>query len=390
MRHSHRHTIESDGSVCAVWNDDDDDDDDDDDACSDWPDGHHCHPPGYPPSKLCCLAPGQKRGCNGIPPCRNQTVDPQTICHDSGFASVMVYGSALRWLPRLRGLSAMRMQQDTPAVNATGFDLDMTLAMLRATHTNTYEFDVCDPPARPPDRGSPPPPPDFRPRRGFGQLVAFLRATAGLVVDGEQLRVWVLLVPPSEALLNSTMCQPPADNPYTHANETAVFGNATYSSPAGYLAWSSLIGQLALQFPHIVAVGIDDFIENIPSTFSPQLLAQMTSMMRRLAPWLSFVPVTYYGQFESWPGLPAAIDAPIFFFQNLKQGAGPCAQQGCVWGPKHPANFSGCPSSKGSCGCLAGKCADSTVLNFPDELADIAAAMPVRTFLCACLTVHCF
>lgn len=159
----------------------------------------------------------------------------------------------------------------------------------------------------------------YRAPRAFQQLISFLKATEDFAVDGDQLRVWVLLVPPSEAQLNRTMCQPPPDLPETRANETQLFGNATYASAAGYLAWSELVGELAVQFPHIVALGIDDFIGNIPATFTPQLLAQMTAAMRSSAPWLSFVPVTYYGQFESWPGLPDAIDAPIFFFQNRKQ-----------------------------------------------------------------------
>lgn len=116
-------------------------------CCSiDWPDGHHCHPAGYPPSRVCCLAPGEKDGCNGIPACMNRTVGPADVCHTSAFASVLVYGNPLQWLPRRRGLSNLRMQQDTPPTNGTGLDLDKLVAMLRATHSNTYEFAVCDPP----------------------------------------------------------------------------------------------------------------------------------------------------------------------------------------------------------------------------------------------------
>ena len=116
-------------------------------CCSiDWPDGHHCHPAGYPPSRVCCLAPGEKDGCNGTPACMNRTVDPANVCHTSAFASVLVYGNPLQWLPRKRGLSNLRMQQDTPPTNGTGLDLDKLVSMLRSTHSNTYEFAVCDPP----------------------------------------------------------------------------------------------------------------------------------------------------------------------------------------------------------------------------------------------------
>ena len=73
------------------------------------------------------------------------------------------------------------------------------------------------------------------------------------------------------------MCQQPPDLPETRANETQLFGNASYASAAGYLAWAELVGELAVLFPHIVALGIDDFIGNIPATFTPQRLTAPTS-----------------------------------------------------------------------------------------------------------------
>jgi len=57
------------------------------------------------------------------------------------------------------------------------------------------------------------------------------------------------------------------------------------------------------------------------------------------------------GQFvwDRWPDFPLALDAPVFYFRNQKQGAGPCAAPDCVWGP-----LLGNRTKEG--GCLAGSC----------------------------------
>ena len=75
-------------------------------------------------------------------------------------------------------------------------------------------------------------------------------------------------------------------------------------------------------------------------TFTPPVVANITANMRRHAPWLTLAPTIYYSQtipsFERWPDLPLALDSPIFFFRNQREGAGPCAPPACSswWGPK--------------------------------------------------------
>ena len=66
------------------------------------------------------------------------------------------------------------------------------------------------------------------------------------------------------------------------------------------------------------------------------------------------------------------MDAPLFYFRNQKEGAGPCAARADFWGPscKPPLN----DSRTG--GCLAGHCADHTAINVAAELDEVATWVP--------------
>lgn len=132
-------------------------------------------------------------------------------------------------------------------------------------------------------------------------------------------------------------------------------------------------------FPHFVAINMDDFTHDIydpvlqpHSIFTTQLVARFTSGLRRHAPWMSFVPTMYYSEHgfigDEYADLFWAVDFPLFYFRNQKQGAGPCAPAVCPWGYRKPSEHTG--------GCLAGACAEPTVMNAPDEIMDMAAAMP--------------
>ena len=51
-----------------------------------------------------------------------------------------------------------------------------------------------------------------------------LQATSGFHVDGLQLRVWLGLLPPTEAnSQDGAACRPPPDSPLTPFNESAIF-----------------------------------------------------------------------------------------------------------------------------------------------------------------------
>jgi hypothetical protein len=82
-------------------------------------------------------------------------------------------------------------------------------------------------------------------------------------------------------------------------------------------------------------------------------------------------PSQYYTEggfvWSLWPDLPKVVDTVLFYFRNQKEGAGPCANPLCPWGPRMKSRDGG---------CLAGNCSEATAQNAPGEIADIAAGMP--------------
>ena len=98
---------------------------------------------------------------------------------------------------------------------------------LASTRTNTFLWSVCDCTA------------DWRvptawgcgPLDKYDDFVRFLDGTRDFKVEGEQLRVWLGLDPPSEAheegrTLETGDCRPPTDSPLTPWNETEIFAGA--------------------------------------------------------------------------------------------------------------------------------------------------------------------
>ena len=73
---------------------------------------------------------------------------------------------------------------------------------------------------------------------------------------------------------------------------TALFGPEGYND---YAAWGELTGLLAVQFPHLVALNIDDMTDHISSgEISAGTIARVTANMRRHAPWLALATATYF------------------------------------------------------------------------------------------------
>jgi hypothetical protein len=241
---------------------------------------------------------------------------------------------------------------------------------MTATNVDSFSFSVCD---RSGDNSS----------TAYVQFVRFLELTKAFSVNGRQLRVALVLDPPTEAT-EGTGCHVPGDSPLTEFNDTALFDGTNYYNKTGYAAWGEIVGRLAEIYPHLVSLDIDDMSHDINPpwlTFTPDTVANITANMRRHAPWLTLAPTIYYAQtipsFERWPDLPLALDMPIFFFRNQRQGAGPCAPPRCSnwWGPRAnrlPNGTVDCPT----CGCLAWTCAEPTVYNCPGEAAVMASALP--------------
>lgn len=106
-------------------------------------------------------------------------------------------------------------------------------------------------------------------------------------------------------------------------------------------------GHLAADYPHAVAVGIDDF-GNHPDYYADKI-PEMEYQMRTQAPWLNFVPTVYYDTFTNnkWPDLTRMLDTVLFFFRNERFGQ-----------------------------CLSSPCGEDSVPNMPGEVDFINAALP--------------
>ena len=128
--------------------------------------------------------------------------------------------------------------------------------VVASAHANTYSYTVCDCSCYATQWSC-------SPLYGYEQFIQFLEATKDFKVDGQQLRVWLGLYPPSEAspFHNGThVCQPPPDSPLTPFNETALWAGENYTS---YVRWGDLAGRLGALYPHLVALDIDDFSSNV-------------------------------------------------------------------------------------------------------------------------------
>lgn len=294
--------------------------------------------------------------------------------------NLLVYGSTARALPRQRALEGTRAQSELNGGNieflnisadVDKFNVSYLKSLLAETHTNTFNVEVCEP---------------FT----YTNLLSILGNTSDFAIDRRQFRVWVELLPPTEAFPKGDDCQPPYDDPRTPFNESAYFNFSTTGTvPEGpsagktivfpywdYAGWGALIGRLANEFPHLVAVEIDDFTHDVAppdGMFTPELLGRIVNNLHQQSATISFIPNVYYSQdqpvVKQWPDLSLIGDAMLYFYRNQKQGAGPCAPASCVWGP-------GAKHGERGGGCLAGACAESTVANIPSELVEIYSWLP--------------
>jgi hypothetical protein len=79
--------------------------------------------------------------------------------------------------------------------------------------------------------------------------------------------------------------------------------------------------------------------------------------------------------FDAFPDLALMLDAPVFFFRNLMEGAQTCAPASCPWGPhatSHTSHY-----------CLAGVCSEPTTFNAPLEIARVVAGLPASRSIIA-------
>ena len=160
--------------------------------------------------------------------------------------NVLVYGDGRVLARRRRAVEGTLGQQEFAAtLNITtgqNFSAGALVGLMQSTGTNTHNFEVCS-------------------KDQYVNLLQLLQATSGLSVNQAPIRVWIELLPPTEAVEDA--CQPPDDSPLTPGfNESAFFGNNS-SNYLDYAAWGALVGAVAAQFPHVAALNVDDMSHDI-------------------------------------------------------------------------------------------------------------------------------
>jgi VCBS repeat protein len=246
---------------------------------------------------------------------------------------LFIYGDPSHRISRERAIERTKSQWD----HDKAIPIPLLKSLLGDTHTNTLNFFLYQP-------------------EDYLRLVEFLDCTRGFCVDGKQLRVWVTLVPPRAVTLSggraAFYCSFPRDSELTAWPELDYFPTAQTIGERcrDYLGWASLIGRLAQDYPHLVAVGIDDFMGDL-DYFSGDYVAEMESRMRSASPWLNFVPTVYRHDFyvpptistpNRNPDVGLTFDTMLFYFRNEKAGQ-----------------------------CLSGACGEASIANAADEFADV-------------------
>lgn len=254
-------------------------------------------------------------------------------------ADLFVYGNAFHRVASNTALERTKAEFDHD-MNASA---EVLKKQFKETHTNTLNWLLYAP-------------------GHYDKLVKFLQATENFCVDGRQFRVWATLVPPagvctSEGNPENVDCKNggeffgsmPEESDSTPWSEALFFsaGLGT-ASVKDYLGWASLMGRLAQDYPHLVAIGMDDF-SHFPARFSGDYIAEMESRMRSQAPWMSFAPTAYFDDFKNnkLPDFASTLDTLLFYFRNEKQGL-----------------------------CLAGACGEASINNAPAEFSFMSKFLP--------------
>ena len=119
--------------------------------------------------------------------------------------NLLLYGSAMHVLPRRLAVAGTLAQQEQPvaAIHNGIVNTQFMKALLTRTHTSSHNWELCV-------------------QDQYSQLISMLEDTAAFLVDGRQFRMWVELLPPTEAHPGGDECRVPSDDDRTSWNESAV------------------------------------------------------------------------------------------------------------------------------------------------------------------------
>jgi hypothetical protein len=240
------------------------------------------------------------------------------------------------------------------------WDVKDIIQKLVASHTNTYQWQLRDP-------------------DDYLGLVTFLAATKDLCINGQQLRVWATLFPfYVDAPPPCGVCSLPTStdgvlidgvDPTPGWDESEFIAVSTFAatlagapehpeSCSDYAGWASLLGRLAVEYPHLVGIGFDDFSHAYLATstnivpVAEEDVARMQTNARVFAPWLNFMPTTYH-EATAVPDFGRGLDSFVFYFRD--DGAGLCTCDGCMEQP----------------------CAVESIGRAPQEFCDMRSLLPM-------------
>ncbi|WDE09047.1 VCBS repeat-containing protein [Thalassomonas viridans] len=167
--------------------------------------------------------------------------------------------------------------------------------------------------------------------REYLSLVEFLELT-----KNTDIKVFVTLINPQQAYgeegAGPYKGSMPANSSLTPWDETALFSRFTdyginEANPEDYIAWFTLLGKLANQYPNLSGINVDDFSHN-PDVFDEQYLGQMISALRHENQELLFMPTAYYDiiqhnvtqESKTKAYTRNYVDGFIFYYRNQKHG----------------------------------------------------------------------
>jgi hypothetical protein len=184
-------------------------------------------------------------------------------------------------------------------------DVPATIAALQRANVNTYAYMIFG------DANAAGADSDDMTRAQWEVLPSFLAAAQAAGID-----VWVYLVPPSESYGGDRSIPVPQRR-------------STYAPFYwDYVRWATEIAELAVQYPNLRAIAIDDFAGNTAEwgsqyifRFTVPYVNSMRNAAKAIAPWITVHPVLYYTQFYNNAAISSyyrqVVDGYIFPYNDM-------------------------------------------------------------------------
>jgi hypothetical protein len=176
---------------------------------------------------------------------------------------------------------------------------------------------------------------------------------------------------------HTSLCSIPRDSPLTPFNESSLVNHSQgFLGCNDYIGWGTILNKLAAQYPALVAVNIDDFVNSLTTLYTQTYVSRLHAALH--APEgraVQLIPTHYYGGpgknnfvLRKYPWLVDVTDGVLFYFMDMKHG-----QQICEASP-----LCGKIKPPKACGfkCLFGSCAEASLPNLADEIDDFRGALP--------------